>query len=129
MILPIPPSTVLEDGWDEETSLLFARLNLEDIQNIQASRKGKGRIDAPASDEELAFAMEAASLQSLLRAFEDRQFSRSLDSALRSDREALDACSAIERGERDDHLAALACSRGEVLPRPSEYQQSLEKPR
>lgn len=117
----------MHSDFDAESSLLIARLSLTDIDEIDASRKGKGRADAPLSDEEIAMQAQEEYLQAYMRMTEDYRVARSLHDALGSDQDYLEAWSVIDRAERDDHQAALALSRGEPLPPPSAFQRSLEE--
>lgn len=111
---------------DTATSTLFARLSLHDIDEIESSRKRKARADAPLTDEELAFQLQAEDFQNHLKVLEDHRFAESLANAIVSDQDFLRALSVVELGAQDDHAAALALSRGLALPPPSEAQQSLE---
>ena len=113
---------------DVDTEILIAKLVLEDINDIEASRKGKSREDAPLTDEQLAIKEQAEASQELLGLLTDFRFALSMDEALEADRSHLAAFSVLNEGEEDDHLAALALSRGEDLPPPTVFQQALEDP-
>ncbi|KAH7930749.1 hypothetical protein BV22DRAFT_1000244 [Leucogyrophana mollusca] len=113
---------------DVDTEILIAKLVLEDINDIEASRKGKSREDAPLTDEQLAIKEQAEASQELLGLLTDFRFALSMDEALEADRSHLAAFSVLNEGEEDDHLAALALSRGEDLPLPTVFQQALEDP-
>jgi len=110
---------------DPAASLLFARLSLGDIDEIERSRKRKARADAPLSDEELAFQLQAQYLQSHLTFLEDHRLAESLSRAIESDQEFLQTLSIVELGAQDDHAAALALSRGQALPQLSDAQRRL----
>jgi hypothetical protein len=110
---------------DPATSLLFARLALRDIDEIEGSRKRKARADAPLSDEELAFQLQAEDFQNHLIALEDHRLAESLSRAIESDQDFLQTLSIVELGAQDDHAAALALSRGQVLPQVSDAQRRL----
>ncbi|KAH7916168.1 hypothetical protein BJ138DRAFT_1169480 [Hygrophoropsis aurantiaca] len=113
---------------DLDTELLIAKLTLQDIDDIESSRKGKGREGAPLTDEELAFNEQAESIRNLLNLLADYKFAQSIDGALETDRTHLVTFSVLNDAEEDDHLAALALSRGENLPPPTVFQQALEDP-
>jgi hypothetical protein len=121
---PPPPAYDL----DTETSILIARLVLDDIQEVNASRKGKGHAPAPLSDEEYALELHAEGLRSHLEFLEDIRLAKSIDEALQSDQDVLRKMVVLERAELDDHRVAQALSRGETLPEKSPYQRLLENP-
>lgn len=116
------------DDIDVETALLIARLTLEDIESVDGSSKGKGRADAPPSDETLALQLQAEYSSNYCRLIEDYRLAQSLHNALRTDIDFLDVIAIIEQGAHDDHQAAIALSRGLSLPPPSASQRLLEDP-
>jgi len=111
---------------DVETMMLIARLNLDDIERLELSQKGKGRIGLPLTDAQLARQAQAKVFKDTIRDVEDYILACSLDRALQSDHGYLVALYAIERGERDDHESALALSQGNPLSPPSRFQRTLE---
>jgi len=113
---------------DPETSILIARLTLDDIEEINGSRKGKSRDNAPLTDEEYAFQAQAESLRIFLAFLEDSIFAQSVDEALDSDQHYLNAVRVIERAAEDDRRAAFALSQGQPLPEKSASQRLLENP-
>lgn len=116
------------DEADLETSRLIAQIALDDIVAINGSRKGKGRADAPLSDEETAFRFQFDYWENLLRIIDNRRIAESISTAMAADRPYLNALSIIEQAARDDHQAAQALASGGELPRPSQAQRSLEDP-
>jgi len=113
---------------DPETSILIARLTLDDIEEINGSRKGKSRDDSPLTDEEYAFQAQAENLRIFLAFLEDSIFAQSVDGALDSDQHYLNAVRVIERAAEDDRRAAFALSEGQPLPEKSASQRLLENP-
>jgi len=113
---------------DTETSILIARLILDDIEEINGPCKGKSCHIAPSTDEEYAFQVQAESLQTLLVLLEDSLFAQSVDEALCSDQHHLNAVRVVEQGAEDDHRAALALSQGQPIPEKSASQRLLEDP-
>jgi hypothetical protein len=111
---------------DPESAALIASIGLWDIEEIEASKKNKGRADAPLSDEQLALREQAQGFQNILALFEDHKLAQSIDSALSSDRDCLAALSLVEQAAEDDHQSALALFEGRPLPSPSRSQQALE---
>jgi len=111
---------------DIETEALIVALSLIDIQDVEELRKGKLREDAPLTNEEIAFNIQAENLKTSLAALQDRRFALSLDEALQTDTATLRALSSINEGELDDHLAALALETEDNLPSPTHSQQFLE---
>ena len=119
--------SLFDDSIDAETAALIVRLALDDIEEFNSTRKGKGRYDAPPDDMEVALRAQAESLNSYLGILEDLEFASSLDKALETDLGLLGALSIMALGERDDHEAALALSRGLPLPQPTDRQRALER--
>ncbi|KAF8891039.1 hypothetical protein BD779DRAFT_1437947, partial [Infundibulicybe gibba] len=111
---------------DLATSLLIARLALDDIRELELGRKGKGRADVARSDEEYAFALQADSIQDMMLSFEDFKIARSISNALATDQVYLDVAAVSEQGAADDHAAALALQQGAALPEPTAAQKLLE---
>jgi hypothetical protein len=113
---------------DWETESLVASLILQDLQEIQDAQKGKGRIDAPITDDQLALQDQLAAAMSHMALLEDIRLAQSLDDALRLDGQCLEALSIVNQAESEDHVAALALQRGDPLPAPTESQRSLGDP-
>lgn len=110
---PVPS---LSTGEDDQTWALVASLALMDIEDVQSSRKGKGREDQPISDEELAFQLYAEEVNALLTSQSDLILARSVDSALRTDRGVLKRFASEEAAAARDREYALKLSRGRTLP-------------
>lgn len=113
-------------GIDVATALLIARLALDDIDEVEANRKGKTRADAPPSHEQRAFDLQRELFESVLQLDEDFRFAKSLDDALAKDQDILTIIGDLERAAEDDHRAAVAVSRGMPMPPLSVAQRSLE---
>jgi hypothetical protein len=113
---------------DLETESLITSLVLQDIQEIQNARKGKGRADAPISDDQLALQDQLTTIMSHMTLLDDIRVAQSLNDAICSDAPCLQALSIINQAEIEDHDAALALQRGDPLPPPSASQRSLEDP-
>ncbi|KAF9218235.1 hypothetical protein BS17DRAFT_721976, partial [Gyrodon lividus] len=103
----------------------IAELVLEDIAAIEAKRKGKKRDDAPLSDEEIAFQLQALSINSFIRSLGDHQFASSIDQALETDASQLRALCTLDEAEQDDRRAAFALQRGQVLPSQTASQRMM----
>ncbi|KAF9242087.1 hypothetical protein BU15DRAFT_87006 [Melanogaster broomeanus] len=113
---------------DTESELFVAKLVLEDIAVLQASRKGKKREDAPLSDEEIAFQLQASSLDSFVGLLTDFQLASSIDGALDSDAAQIRTLCILDQAEQDDHEAALALEGGRALPPQTPAQLMMEEP-
>lgn len=113
-------------GIDAETARLIVRLALDDIDEVEATRKGKHRADAAATSEERAFDIQRTLLEGFLQLDEDYCFAKSLDSALDADQDILTMFGDLERAAEDDHRAAVAVSRGLPMPPLSVAQRSVE---
>jgi hypothetical protein len=111
---------------DLETSKLIAQLTLDDIDEVGGRRKGKARVDAPASDEEIAFRDQREYWEGVIRTIDDHILAQSINNAIASDRPYINVLAAMEQAATDDRAAALALSRGEALPTPSRAQRSME---
>lgn len=111
---------------DHKSALLIARIQLEDTLEIERGRKGKARIDADLSDEEVAFNLQASELRSWQHGFQDFALAKSLSDALEQDAEILDAYRVMEEAAVADRRAAEAASRGRALPPAIESQKRLE---
>ncbi|KAG6871959.1 hypothetical protein C0995_014470 [Termitomyces sp. Mi166 len=120
---------VLEpDDLDAATSRLIVQLLLQDIAEINARRKGKARVDAPLSDEELAFRMQREFWENTVRTVNDYAMAKSLNDAIDTDYRFLRALSIQEQAAEDDRRAALALSNGRQLPPQSDAQRLVENP-
>lgn len=113
---------------DLETTLLIAQLARQDLDEVTQSRKGKGRADAPRSDEELAFQFQREQLSDLLAFLEDARLAQSIGSAIETDQNILQTFSIAEQAAADDHRAAELLSNGRTLPNPTAAQKQLEDP-
>lgn len=123
----LTPTLELDD-LDAATSKLIIELLLQDITEISARRKGKARIDAPLSDEELAFRMQHESWESTVRTINDHTMAMSLNDAIGTDHRFLSVLAITERAAEDDRRAALALSNGGELPPPSNAQRLVQDP-
>lgn len=105
-------------GNDSALLALVAELALDDLEEINAGRKGKARANACPSDEEIAFQLFAQEARSLLQTTKDLVFARSLDAALDTDCTLLQELERAEACAREDHEYAVALSHGRQPPRP-----------
>ncbi|KAH0826900.1 hypothetical protein J3R83DRAFT_4491 [Lanmaoa asiatica] len=112
---------------DTASELLVTELVLNDIAAVQATRKGKAREDFPRSDEDIAFDLQAASLNAFIGILHDYQFASSVDRAIESDARQLGRLALQEQAERDDHRAAAALGEGHDLPRQTLSQRMMEQ--
>ncbi|KAJ7155275.1 hypothetical protein C8R46DRAFT_1005409 [Mycena filopes] len=113
---------------DPATAALIRQLTLDDIDDLRASSKGKGREDDPPTDAECALKAHADETDDLLRFLQDLEFARSMDNALEFDQPVLSVLSVLEDGVRDDHVYAEALQNDQALPEQSEVQRLLEDP-
>ena len=111
---------------DDETYALIARLCLDDIRDINASRKGKSREGAPPTDAQLALQHQAEIALGVLESSRDHRLAQSIDTALQTDNASVNALALMERIARDDREAALALSRGLPLPVRSDVQRQWD---
>lgn len=113
---------------DYETSVLVARLAMEDLENVYGRRWGKSRAGASLSDEEYAMRLQMEQLQEWITTEEDARLANSLREASSTDAAYLEALITAEQAATEDRRAALALSRGEALPLPTNTQARLEDP-
>lgn len=106
---------------DDDTSLLslVAELTLKDVDDVAASRKGKGRATAEISDEELAFQLFAEEANSLLDFTKDAAFARSINYAMQTDIATVEEFLREEITAREDRELAVALSGGRSRAPPS----------
>lgn len=110
---------------DWASEILAAQLVVADIEAAVGSQKGKAPLGSLASDGVLALNEQLRAARSHLSSLGDYCVAQNLAQALRLDQVQLDTLSSINQGEQDDHLAALALSRGQSLPAPTSSQQFL----
>lgn len=113
---------------DYETTALVARLAIEDLENVYGRRWGKSRAGAPLSDEEYAVRLQMEQFQEWITIEEDARLANSLREASSTDAAYLEALITAEQAATEDRRAALALSRGEALPLPTNTQARLEDP-
>lgn len=123
-----PPNDMSSYDLDPETSKLIAQLTLQDIDEIDGSRKGKARANAPLSDEQIALRMQREYFQSSIREMNDLAMAKSLHDAIERDHSLLSSLSVMEQAAQDDHNMALALSNGRPLPEKSAAQRLVEDP-
>ena len=93
-----------------EDLALAAALALQDIEEIEARRKGKAYDGRPLTDEELAFQLFTEEANSLLAFAQDAAYAASIDKALDTDRAILRMYAASEARETRDRDMAFALS-------------------
>lgn len=113
---------------DLDTTILIAELARQDLDEVTQSRKGKGRADAPRSDEELAFQFQREQLNDWLAFLEDVKLAKSIGGAIETDQNILQTFSIMEQAAADDHRAAELLSSGRTLPQLTAAQKQLEDP-
>ncbi|OBZ78906.1 hypothetical protein A0H81_00576 [Grifola frondosa] len=109
-------SWAVQDADDPNALLaLVAQLSLEDIDLLQAGRKGKAK-DTVVTDEELALQLLAEDARALLNFTKDMAFARSLDRALDADYTLVEELARAEADARADREMAVALSDGRPPP-------------
>ncbi|KAF9007106.1 hypothetical protein BDQ17DRAFT_1351449 [Cyathus striatus] len=120
------PVILDDDTLDLETALLLARLELEDLQDIENARKGKQRHGVPLNDEQRAFKIQEEYLQGIIRTLADLKFARSLDQALMTDATQIQQLAMQEQVAEDDRRAAIALSNGQAMPPTTPAQRAMD---
>ena len=118
----------INDDLDVQTASLIAKLALDDIADLRASRKGKARADSLPSDDEVAYQLQSEQYNQWLSIVADAKLAKSIDGALATDAAYLDAFTTAEDAAAEDRIAAGLLSRGETLPVPKSCQTRLEDP-
>ncbi|KAI0048148.1 hypothetical protein FA95DRAFT_1588849 [Auriscalpium vulgare] len=119
-------STALGPGdADADSLLLIAQLSLEDLEEVNDHRKGKGRAGSALPDDQVAVDEQLRYFRDLRSQLEDHALACSLERAWRTDRDILNIIAAIDQAEGDDRNAAVALSNGQPLPPASQHQRSL----
>ncbi|KAL0952936.1 hypothetical protein HGRIS_007149 [Hohenbuehelia grisea] len=113
---------------DAESALLIAQLALNDVLELRASFKGKGRADEPIPDEEYALQLQEAHLEEVLNSLASLSFARSLDAAIETDQQYVSMLDIAEKCAMDDHRAAEALRSGGRLPAQSAVQRAAGNP-
>ncbi|KIP11509.1 hypothetical protein PHLGIDRAFT_477035 [Phlebiopsis gigantea 11061_1 CR5-6] len=98
-----------------DSHALIASLYLEDIDRVQASRKGKAQDGSPLTDEELAFQLYAEEMSRFLAVSRDAILAGSIDKAIEEDRTLLRAYATFEAQEARDRNMAFSLS-GQTRP-------------
>ena len=98
-----------------DSHALIASLYLEDIDRVQASRKGKAQDGTPLTDEELAFQLYAEEMGRFLAVSRDAILAESIDKAIGMDRTLLRAYATFEAQEARDRSMAFSLS-GQTRP-------------
>ena len=98
-----------------DSHALIASLYLEEIEQVQASRKGKAQDGAPLTDEELAFQLYAEEMGRFLAVSRDAILADSIDKAIQADRTLLRAFATFEAQETRDRDMAFTLS-GQTRP-------------
>ncbi len=115
-----------DDGLDPETRILIAQLLYQDLQELNASRKGKARFGASLTDAEYAIQVQSEQLENMLHEVNDADIAHRMQEALRLDQEVIGEILLSEKVAQQDREAALALSRGEALPRATREQMATE---
>ena len=120
------PDTHRETTNDHADLNTIASLLLEEVGEVKASHKNKGREDAPSTDDVVAFDLFADELRSLLLVIQDGELARSMVEAVstdhavgeemgRNDAWMLEDRSIAVRMNRDEDISRLPS--GSVMPR------------
>jgi hypothetical protein len=110
-----PPSPALVPSAyndDIQSLLLAAALQLEEIEGLDTTFKGKARENAPVSDAQLALQAYNADTVVLKSYLEGLRFAQSLHSAISLDWELLEALSSQEAQAQEDRRIAIQLAQG-----------------
>ncbi|KAG0642613.1 hypothetical protein HOY80DRAFT_881387 [Tuber brumale] len=100
---------------DELSEGLIISIHLQDIEEVLAARKGKGREgDLAASNDELAFNTYRRYLQDSEQCIIDRRMAESLEEAMRMDCDVLAEIASVEGVAKSDRDLALRLGGGSV---------------
>jgi hypothetical protein len=115
--------STINDEIDGETAALIANLALDNLTDLMGSHG-----DFLPSDEAMAYLLQSEQLEQWLSIVADAKLAKSVDNALVSDADYLDASITAEEAAVEDRIAAELLSRGEALPVPKSCQTRLEHP-
>ncbi|EAU87331.2 IBR domain-containing protein [Coprinopsis cinerea okayama7 len=115
--------TAATDAIDLETALLIAQLQLEDALEISAGFKGKGKANAPPSDQEIAVTLLSEEIKAWKQIHEDATLARSVNRAMGTDADILEAFRLAEESAAADRRAAEVLQRQGRLPPPTQSQR------
>ena len=96
----------------------IASLLLEDVGEVKALRKDKGREDAPPTDDVVAFDLFADELKSLLLVIQDERLARSMVDAVNTDHALIEELERIDARVLEDRSIAIRMQRGEDISHP-----------
>ncbi|KAF7586068.1 hypothetical protein BBP40_009615 [Aspergillus hancockii] len=91
---------------DEDTVALILQLRIEEVEQLEARKKGKARIDQLPFDADITLQLYMEDLKRWDKIVADRVMTRSIASAVLSDAAILNTCEAQERLATQDHQKA-----------------------
>lgn len=94
---------------DDETLYVFLQMQLDDLENIKQSRKGKGRQDE-LSDADFAVDVYTSELQSCILLALDKQMCKSIARANQLDRQLVSSLETEEKQAAEDRKIAIRLS-------------------
>lgn len=95
---------------DDDSLEVILRLQLEDLEHLEANKKGKQR-QGETPDFDVALSLYRAGVEEALRRHRDRTMGASIVRAVVSDAPAIQACSSEERQAESDRAMAVALDR------------------
>ena len=129
MSIPDTPPEIMNDHTDLNA---IASLLLEDVGEVKAHRKDKGREDAPPTDDVVAFDLFADELRSLVLVIQDERLARSMVEAVSTDHALIEEMGQNDARTLEDRSIAIRISRGEDiyrLPSRSVIQRGISATR
>ncbi|EPQ51128.1 hypothetical protein GLOTRDRAFT_141244 [Gloeophyllum trabeum ATCC 11539] len=118
---------VFEDEGDNNDFMsLVISLQLEDLEAMEATDKGKARDDSGLGD--TVYSIYRAELEAMRRCLEDQKIAQSMDAALDADAGILEEVLREEAIARRDHELAVALSQGREIPQEEPQPQPAAKP-
>ncbi|XHF99896.1 hypothetical protein AWENTII_003380 [Aspergillus wentii] len=90
---------------DTSTTAVILQIQMEELEHLHATSKGKARVDEP-TDSEIALQLYMEDLKRCNTIMADRAMCRSMAAAVVSDGRVLGQCDALERRETRDHEMA-----------------------
>ena len=111
-ICPSPSASSSITNTEEHDDFELAyKIILDDLQQLQLSRKGKSKEGTELTDEECAFEIMEEGLRLTLLSLSDQRVARSIDSAVVADADCIEAIVESESQAARDRQYALSLSR------------------
>ncbi|KAB5594802.1 E3 ubiquitin-protein ligase [Ceratobasidium theobromae] len=105
---PLAPRSTMSDDEDETLLELAAQFQLDDLVELRAGLKGKGRVGGRSADIEAAYNAVETEAKITLQRIRDRRIAQSAQRAMRDDANILAVLNKIEEQERADREYAIA---------------------